>query len=105
MEKSLWSIALPGFSQLLNGKHIKGIVLISLEILMNVQANFNQAIILSFQGDISKYVQVTDYQWLMFFPCLYFFAMWDAWKVDGHRMSHGDRSRGSFEMTAYSLPF
>ncbi|WP_182480694.1 hypothetical protein [Peribacillus asahii] len=24
-----------------------------------------------------------DYQWLMFYFCLYFFAMWDAWKDAG----------------------
>lgn len=28
-------------------------------------------------------IQQTDYQWLMFYPCLYFFAMWDAYKDAG----------------------
>jgi hypothetical protein len=83
MEKLLWSIALPGFGQLLNGKYIKGIVIMILEVLINVQANFNVAIISSFQGDIPKAIQVTNDQWLMFYPCLYFFAMWDAFKDAG----------------------
>lgn len=82
-ETLLWSIALPGFGQFLNGRLIKGIVLIILEVLINVQANFNLAIISSFQGDIPLAIQQTDYQWLMFYPCLYFFAMWDAWKDAG----------------------
>jgi hypothetical protein len=79
-EKLLWSIALPGFGQILNGKLIKGILIIFLEILINVQANFNEVIILSFHGEIVSAIEQTNYRWLMFYPCLYFFAMWDAFK-------------------------
>lgn len=82
-EALFWSIALPGFGQLLNGKLIKGIVFIAMEILINVQANFNLAIISSFQGDILLSIEQIDFQWLMFYPCLYFFAMWDAFKDAG----------------------
>ncbi|MGM0835365.1 MAG: hypothetical protein ACQEV7_04350 [Bacillota bacterium] len=88
-ERLLWSIALPGFGQFLNGKLIKGIVIIFLEFLINVQANFNEVIISSFQGDIEKAIAQTDYLWLMFYPCLYFFAMWDAYKdADGGKNSY-----------------
>ncbi|UOQ91507.1 hypothetical protein MUO14_13030 [Halobacillus shinanisalinarum] len=83
IEKLLWSIALPGFGQLLNGKYIKGIVLIFLEFLINVQGNFNKVILLSFHGEMEKSIQQADFQWLMFYPCLYFFAMWDAYKDAG----------------------
>ncbi|WP_010652243.1 hypothetical protein [Oceanobacillus massiliensis] len=82
-EKLMWSIALPGFGQLLNGKYIKGIVLIFLEVLINVQGNFNQIILLSFHGQIEEAIQQTNYPWLMFYPCLYFFAIWDAYKDAG----------------------
>ncbi|RVT57204.1 hypothetical protein [Niallia taxi] len=81
-ELLLWSIALPGFGQLLNGKLFKGIGIIILEILINVNSHFNEVIMLSFQGDIEKATLQADYQWLMFYPCLYFFSMWDAW-IDG----------------------
>ncbi|MBY0089368.1 hypothetical protein BTA37_25070 [Priestia megaterium] len=93
-EKLLWSIALPGFGQLLNGKLFKGTVLLILEFLINVQANFNEAIISSFQGNIEKSIEQVNYQWLMFYPCLYFFAMWDAYKDAG-----GENEKYSF------LPF
>jgi hypothetical protein len=93
-EALLWSIALPGFGQFLNGKLIKGFILLILEILINVLANFNEVIILSFYGDIEKAIIQTNYQWLMFYPCLYFYAMWDAWKDSG-----GGKERHSF------LPF
>lgn len=83
MEKLLWSIALPGFGQLLNRKYIKGIVLVFLEFLVNVQGGFNKIIIYSFQGNIEMAIEQANYQWLMFYPCLYFFAMWDAYKDAG----------------------
>lgn len=80
LEMLLWSVALPGFGQLLNSKYIKGIVLIGLEFLVNIRANFNQVIILSFHGKIQEAIEQTNYLWLMFYPCLYFFAIWDAFK-------------------------
>ncbi len=46
-------------------------------------ANFNEIIRLSFIGNIEGTVSQTNYQWLMFYPCLYFFAMWDAFKEAG----------------------
>lgn len=82
-EALFWSIALPGFSQLLHQRYIKGITFIALEIVVNVMANFNQIIISSFNGDIYSAIQQTNYQWLMFYPCLYFFAMWDAYRDAG----------------------
>lgn len=82
-ERLFWSIALPGFGQLLNRQYLKGIIFIALEFLVNVQGNFNEAIRLSFIGEIDLAFQTIDYQWLMFYPCLYFFAMWDAFKHAG----------------------
>jgi hypothetical protein len=80
LEAILWSIALPGFAQLLNRKYLKGIVLVFLEFLVNVNSHFNKVILYSFQGNIREAIETTNYQWLMFYPCLYMFAMWDAYK-------------------------
>lgn len=82
-EKLLWSIALPGFGQLLNGKYFKGIIFISLEFLINGQSHFNELILLSFNVEIERAIDKTEYQWLMFYPCVYFFAMWDSFKDAG----------------------
>jgi hypothetical protein len=87
-EKLMWSIALPGFGQYLNGKYFKGTVLLILEFLINVQANFNEVIFLSFHGEIGDAIELADYQWLMFYPCLYFFSMWDAVKDAGGEKEH-----------------
>ncbi|MYL42143.1 MULTISPECIES: hypothetical protein [Virgibacillus] len=83
LEALLWSVALPGFGQILNKKYLKGILLFLLEILVNVQGNFNEVILLSFHGEIEAAIQQTNYHWIMFYPCLYFFAMWDAYKDAG----------------------
>ncbi|WP_088105468.1 hypothetical protein [Bacillus urbisdiaboli] len=82
-ESILWSIALPGFSQMLNGRLFKGTVFIFLEVLINVQAKLNLVIIPSFHGDMQTAIDLTNYQWLMFYPCLYMFAMWDAYRDVG----------------------
>jgi hypothetical protein len=83
IEKLMWSIALPGFGQFLNGKYFKGTVLLVLEFLINVQGNFNQVILLSFHWKITDAIEHAEYQWLMFYPCLYFFSMWDGVKDAG----------------------
>jgi hypothetical protein len=79
-EALLWSIALPGFGQVLNKKYLKGIILIALEIFINMGSNLNEVIILSFQGNVSGSTEITNYQWLMFYPCVYMFAIWDAYR-------------------------
>ncbi|MFT4415840.1 hypothetical protein ACLM5H_18430 [Fredinandcohnia humi] len=83
IERLFWSIALPGFGQFLNKQYIKGITFILLEFLVNTQANFNEIIRLSFLGKTQLALEVANYGWLMFYPCLYFFAMWDAFKDAG----------------------
>lgn len=83
VEVLLWCVALPGFGQLLNRKYVKGVLFLGLELLINLQSNFNTAIQLSFRGQIDKAISQTDYQWLMFYPCLYLFSLWDAYRDAG----------------------
>jgi hypothetical protein len=78
-----WSIAFPGFGQLLNGQLVKGVLFVGLEFLINIQSHLNTAIIRSFQGDIAASIQQTNYQWLMFYPCVYMFAVWDSYHGSG----------------------
>ena len=82
-EVLFWSIALPGFGQYLNGKIFKGTVLILLEFVVNVKSGLNHAILPSFYGDIHEAISHVNFQWLMFYPCLYLFAMWDAYRDAG----------------------
>lgn len=80
LEKIFWSVALPGFGQFLNQKYVKGFVLITLELLINVGSNLNRCIMLSFHGDIQGAINATNFQWLMFYPCVYMYSIWDAYR-------------------------
>lgn len=80
VEELLWSIGLPGFGQFLNKKYFKGIVLVILEFVINVKANINTIIVLSFLGQTEAAARQANYQWLMFYPCVYIFGIWDAYK-------------------------
>lgn len=80
IEVILWSIALPGFGQLLNGRILKGLLFIFLEFLINCRSHLNEAIISSFHGETSLVIAQIDYHWIMFYPCIYMFAIWDAYK-------------------------
>lgn len=48
--------------------------------MINVNSHFNRAIMYSFLGEINKAESVINYQWLMFYPCVYMFAMWDGYR-------------------------
>ncbi|MFF2448887.1 hypothetical protein ACFVSW_17485 [Neobacillus sp. NPDC058068] len=100
LEAILWSIAFPGFGQLLNGHLLKGVIFILLEFTINVNSLFNQAIMFSFLGKINDAARVVDYQWLMFYPCVYMFAMYDAYKY-----AEGDNPRLSFVPFAFGAYF
>ena len=75
LERILWSITFPGFGQLLNKHFLKGVLFIALEFVINVKANINLIIIHSFYGDTVLAIEETNYQWLMFYPCVYIFAI------------------------------
>lgn len=82
-EVLLWSVAFPGLGQLRNGKPVKGILLILLELLINVKSSLNMVILHSFNGDIRDAIGFTNYEWIMFYPCVYMFGIWDAYKDAG----------------------
>lgn len=83
LEALLWSIAFPGFGQFLNGKFLKGILFVILEFVLNVNGNLNTVIVLSFLGETELAIRQANYQWLLFYPCVYTFAMWDAYRDAG----------------------
>ncbi|MCM3712949.1 hypothetical protein M3202_02565 [Alkalihalobacillus oceani] len=89
VEAILWSIAFPGFGQLLNKKYVKGFIFVTLEFAVNVQARLNAAIIPSFYGQGQAANDTVNYQWIMFYPCLYLFSMYDAYRdAPGERMRY-----------------
>jgi hypothetical protein len=103
VEMIFWSVALPGFGQLLNRQYLKALLLVLLEFLVNLQGGINLAIIYSFQGNIDLAIQTVDYRWIMFYPCLYVFAMWDAYYFAKRKANIEDKPFESipFSFAAY----
>lgn len=76
-----WSAAFPGFGHLLLSKYLRGFALFIWEVVVNLQANVNLAIIYSFQGDIDKVINVLDTRWFLVYTPVYFFAIWDSYRT------------------------
>jgi len=99
LETLLWCMAIPGFGQLLNGKYFKGLILILLEFAINLGAKLNVVIMASFHGEIDQAISQTNYNWLMFYPCVYMYAMWDAYRDAGG--GEAPYSSVPFQLAAY----
>ncbi|WP_368504716.1 hypothetical protein AB3N04_03330 [Alkalihalophilus sp. As8PL] len=99
VEAILWSIAFPGFGQFLNQKFLKGVFFVLLEFTINVQAKLNLAIIPSFYGNGHTANDTVNYQWIMFYPCVYLFSMYDAYRDAGGK--HVKYSFIPFAVSAY----
>lgn len=75
-----WSLAFPGFGHLLINSNVIGFSLIIWELLINNQANLNQAIYLSMIGDFEEAKNVLNKKWFLFYIGMYIFAAWDCYK-------------------------
>lgn len=76
-----WSAAFPGFGHLLLSKYLRGYVLFVWEVIVNLQANLNQGIVYSFQGNFDKAIDVLDSRWLLLYMPVYLFAIWDSYRT------------------------
>lgn len=76
-----WSAAFPGFGHLLLSKYIRGFVLFIWEVIINLQANINLAIVYSFQGQFEMAKDVVDTRWLLAYMPVYLFGIWDSYRT------------------------
>lgn len=76
-----WSAAFPGFGHLLLSKYIRGYLLFIWEVVVNVQAHVNLAMIYSFQGKIDLAKDVLDTRWLLIYIPVYLFSIWDSYRT------------------------
>jgi len=88
----LFSILMPGCGQMFNKQYIKGIIFLIIEHLDNIGAHINQAIRLDFNGFHQQALEVTNFQYLLFYPGFYVFTVWDAWY---HAKSGGDKTKSA----------
>jgi len=76
---ALWSVAIPGFGQLYIGDYLVGFLLVAMELIINIKASLNLAILYSFRGEYQNAIDVADFQWILFYPCLYAYSIWHAY--------------------------
>lgn len=76
-----WSMAYPGFGHLLLSKYLRGMALFLWEMVINLNAHINSAIVYSFLGEFHKTKEVLDPRWLMLYLPTYFFGIWDSYRT------------------------
>lgn len=74
-----WSALLPGFGHLYNNRGIKGLIILGWILAIINFSHVNDAIISTLTGNYSQNSNMINYQWLLFFPSIYNFALWDAY--------------------------
>lgn len=94
-----WSAALPGLGHLLLSKYLRGFLLFIWEIVINVNANINLAMIYSFSGQLELAKEVLDPRWMLLYIPTYLYAIWDSYRttVDMNKVfTLADRENASF---------
>ncbi|MBL4953072.1 hypothetical protein JK635_12720 [Neobacillus sp. YIM B02564] len=76
-----WSAAFPGFGHMLLSKYLRGYALFIWEVVVNVNAHVNSAMIYSFQGNIDMAKEVLDTNWLLMYIPVYLFGIWDSYRT------------------------
>lgn len=79
LSAALWSAAIPGFGQFCNRSYIKALTLIVMEFFINLYSHLNEAIYYSWLFDIPQAQASINFEWLLFYPCMYVFAIFDAY--------------------------
>lgn len=83
-----WSAAFPGFGHLLLSKYLRGFILFIWEIIINLNAKLNVAMVYTFTGRIDAAKEVLQPQWALLYIPVYLYAIWDSYRtsVDLNKM-------------------
>jgi hypothetical protein len=106
-----WSAAFPGFGHLLLDKYHRGYLLIIWEVIVNINANVNLAMIHSFSGNIEMAKNILDTRWLIMYIPVYIFAIWDSYRstIDMNKMyilaDHENHRFNTFSMGAAGMNY
>lgn len=106
-----WSAAFPGFGHWLLSKYLRGFVLFIWEVVVNMNAHVNLAMIYSFQGKIDMAKDVLNTRWLLIYIPVYIFAIWDSYRttVDMNKISilanHENHHFNTFSMGTMEINY
>jgi hypothetical protein len=73
------SLFLGGGGHFYNAKHIKAIMLMSWHLAIWLNSGLNRALIATAHGEWGQVHQLIDYQWLLFWPSIHMFNVWNAY--------------------------
>ncbi|KGP73348.1 hypothetical protein [Pontibacillus yanchengensis] len=96
-----WSAALPGMGHIHLGHYLKGLLLVSGEIILNNFSRLNEAIFYSMTGNFSQVHEVINYNWLSLYCSFFVFAVWDSYRIciDTNKSSLIEEKQSSRELT------
>jgi len=84
-----WSCTFPGFGHISLGSYAKGFLLITWELIINVHAKINLAIIYSFTGRFELAKHALDKRWALLYAGVFVYAVFDSYRstVDLNKFS------------------
>ncbi|MFD2924941.1 hypothetical protein [Halobacillus naozhouensis] len=106
-----WSAAFPGFGHLLLCKYLRGYVLVLWEIIINVNANINLAMIYSFNREFEMAKMILEPRWVLLYIPVYIYGIWDSYRttVDTNKVFIlADRENArfiNFQITALEINY
>lgn len=94
-----WAAAFPGFPQLSMCKYISGTILILWEVIINMNAKLNLALMYSFTGQFELATKVLDTRWILMYIPVYIYGIWDSRRLvmNGNKFAILADSIGSYE--------
>ncbi|MFT8362516.1 MAG: hypothetical protein ABF608_04995 [Sporolactobacillus sp.] len=75
-----WSAAFPGFGHMLLNMHLKGNIFFLFEIVINVNAHLNLAMVDTFCGNFSLAKDTLNTRWCLLYIPFYIFCIWDSYR-------------------------
>ena len=75
-----WSAAFPGFGHIHLGVYLKGFILFFWEIIINVNAKINLAMVYSFTGQFDMAKEVINIRFVMMYIPVYLYCIWDSYR-------------------------
>ncbi|WP_438446987.1 hypothetical protein [Gorillibacterium sp. sgz5001074] len=73
------SLSFSGLSHICNSKLISGLTMLGWMVAISTYTHYPSLIVYTFTGNFDLLHDAVNYQWLLFFPSIYFFAAYDAY--------------------------
>ncbi|WP_248924686.1 hypothetical protein [Paenibacillus hamazuiensis] len=76
---AFWSMTVPSLGQLYIHRIVSAVFTLVITLLIVINSNFIEGLHYFFMGDFRKSGEIVGAQWLLYFPSIYFFGIYDAY--------------------------